>query len=279
MIRRSLYRMLIFMVLIILVGGIYLLHSGYIYCKAYDSDYGVYIGANPEDIDPGFLPQTIVIDAQYFSEDEIHSLKEEGHTVYSYLNLGSIENFRDYYSQYESLTLGTYENWEDEKWINVSNKRWQRFFSKKADELLAKGVDGFFVDNCDVYYNYPTEEIFTGVSTMLKDLKSKNAYVLINGGDTFVLEYLARNESLDDVLDGVNQESVYTTINWDDESFEVNNKENREYFSNYLDTIVAEGKDAYALEYATDEKIADAAFKYAKRKGYGVYISDSLELN
>ena len=256
-----------------------MLFSGFISCKAYDSDYGVYIGSNPEDIDPEFLPQTIVIDAQYFSADEIHSLKEEGHTVYSYLNLGSIETFRDYYSQYESLTLGTYENWEDEKWVNVSDKSWQQFFSDKADELLAKGVDGFFVDNCDVYYNFSTEEIFSGVSAMLKDLKSKNTYVLINGGDAFVLEYLARNDGLDDVLDGVNQESVYTSINWEDESFGVNSKEDREYFSDYLDAVVSEGKDAYALEYATDRNIAESALKYAESKGYGIYISDSLELN
>lgn len=256
-----------------------MLFSGFISYKAYDSDYGVYIGSNPEDIDPEFLPQTIVIDAQYFSADEIHSLKEEGHTVYSYLNLGSIETFRDYYSQYESLTLGTYENWEDEKWVNVSDKSWQQFFSKKADELIGKGVDGFFVDNCDVYYNYQTEEIYTGVSEMLKDLKSKDTYVLINGGDTFVLEYLNRNGSLDAVLDGVNQESVYTKINWDDESFGVNDAEEREYFTNYLDKVVADEKDAYTLEYATDRKIADKALEYAEEKGYGVYVSDSLELN
>ena len=271
--------MLVFMLLIIFVGGMYMLFSGFISCKAYDSDYGVYIGSNPEDIDPEFLPQTIVIDAQYFSEDEIHSLKEEGHTVYTYINLGSIETFRDYYKQYESLTLGIYENWEDEKWIDVSDKNWQKFFSDKADELLAKGVDGFFVDNCDVYYNYQTEEIYNGVSEMLKDLKSKDTYVLINGGDTFVLEYLDRNGSLDDVLDGVNQESVYTSINWDDESFGVNDAEEREYFTNYLDRVMADGKDAYALEYATDRKIADKALEYAKEKGYGVYVSDSLELN
>ena len=41
--------------------------------------------------------KTIVIDAQYFEKVEIDSFKNEGHQVYSYINIGSIENFRDYY--------------------------------------------------------------------------------------------------------------------------------------------------------------------------------------
>ena len=40
---------------------------------------------------------------------------KKGVKVYTYLNVGSIENFRDYYKKYEYLTIGTYENWEEEK--------------------------------------------------------------------------------------------------------------------------------------------------------------------
>ena len=248
-------------------------------CKADNENlYGVYLGMNPEEIEDRDLAQTMVIDAQYYTEDEISALKDEGHNVYTYLNLGSIESFRDYYSDYKDITLGVYENWEDEQWVDVSQAKWQEFISSKADELLAKGVDGFFIDNCDVYYQYPTEEIFTGVSDILEDLKAKGGYVLINGGDAFVTEYYNRNQSLDNVLDGVNQESVYTCIYWDDDSFGINTLEDREYFSDYLNMVMEDDKDAYALEYATDSEIEAEAMEYDIDMGYITYVSHSLEL-
>lgn len=43
--------------------------------------------------------ETVVIDAQYFSKEEIDAFKSEGHKVYSYINIGSIEEFRPYYDE------------------------------------------------------------------------------------------------------------------------------------------------------------------------------------
>ena len=48
--------------------------------------------------------ETVVIDAQYFSAEEIMSFKESGHKVYSYINVGALEDYRDYYSKYEFLS-------------------------------------------------------------------------------------------------------------------------------------------------------------------------------
>ncbi|SEA46475.1 extracellular protein [Pseudobutyrivibrio sp. ACV-2] len=244
-----------------------------------EEPYGVYIGANHEDLKDKDLAKTIVIDAQYYSNEEISDLKKEGHIVYTYLNLGSIESFRDYYDDYKSLTLGTYENWEDEKWVDVTDIAWQQFLSDKADELIDKGVDGFFIDNTDVYYHYATDEVFESVSGILKNLQNKDTYIFINGGDAYVTEYLNRYGSLSDVLDGVNQENVYTTIDWDSDSFTVNAENEREYFLEYLQRVKADGKDAYALDYATDPEIIKASKAFAKEHGYTVYVSKSIELD
>ena len=241
-------------------------------------DYGVFIGAGPEDLHEMEAYNTIVIDAQYFSEDDISKLKQEGHIVYTYLNIGSVEAFRDYQDEYESITLDSYENWEDEKWVDVSNEGWQSFIVQKADELLSKGVDGFFVDNCDVYYQYPNEEIFYGLSNILEDLKNRGGYILNNGGDIYVTEFYNRHSTLDAILDGVNQESVYTCIDWDNESFGVNSDEDRDYFSNYLNMVLDDDKDAYVIEYADNIEIAKAATHYDYDNNFRVYVSNSLEL-
>lgn len=46
--------------------------------------------------------------------------------------------------------------------MDVSNKKWQPFCISHAVKLKAKGVDGFFVDNCDVYYQYPNDAVICG---------------------------------------------------------------------------------------------------------------------
>ena len=139
-------------------------------------------------------------------------------------------------------------------------------------------MDGFFIDNTDVYYHYSTDEVFESVSVILKNLQNKDTYILINGGDTYVTEYLNRYGSLSDILDGVNQENVYTAIDWDSDSFTVNAEDEREYFLEYLQQVKADGKDAYALDYATDPEIIKASKAFAKEHGYTVYVSKSLEL-
>ena len=125
----------------------------------------------------------IVIDAQYFEEEEISKLKESGHTVYSYLNLGSVEKFRPYYKKYKKYSLGTYENWTDEKWIDVSQKEWQDFIvDELAKDILDKGVDGLWVDNCDVYYNFQNDRIYNGVTDIiiLKTIRNGSTLIMMN---------------------------------------------------------------------------------------------------
>ena len=194
-------------------------------------DYGVFLGIEREDLSKIKEYETVVIDAQYFNKSDIDELHKNKQVVYSYLNVGSIENFRDYYSDYVDITLGEYENWEEERWVDVSQSKWQDFILNNLSvSILNKGVDGLFIDNIDVYYEYKQENIYSGVETILKGLKNKNTYISINGGDTFVYEYLERNHNISDVMDAVNQETVYTKINWETETFSQNDEEERKYF-------------------------------------------------
>ncbi|MBQ8967620.1 endo alpha-1,4 polygalactosaminidase [Ruminococcus sp.] len=241
--------------------------------------YGVFIGASPKDAAYMENYDKIVIDAQYFTADEITELKKAGHTVYSYIDLGSVENFRPYYDDYEKFTLDVYENWEEEKWVDVSQEEWQTFVvDELAVSILAKGVDGLFVDNTDVYYHYPTDEMFEGVTAILKGFKALDTYVVINGGDAYVTEYQQRNGNLDGVMDAVNQETIFSKINWDDGTFSDNESSEREYFQDYVKMVSDNGKDVYPLEYTTDEDLIEKIDKFCKDNGYEYYASKTLEL-
>ena len=245
-----------------------------------DHDYGVFLSSGHERMGEMIKYKTVVIDAQYISAEDISSLHAAGCKVLSYINIGSIEDFREYYDRYESCTLGDYEHWDEERWVDVSRPEWQDFMIYDlAPALLDKDVDGLFVDNVDVYYLYHRKDIYEGVTAILKGFKACGTYVCINGGDEYVKEYLARNGSLDEVLDAVNQESVFTSIDWDHERFGRSLREDREYFTEYINLIASAGGDVYLLEYTNSPFLAFKIRSYCRDRGYRFYISDSIELD
>ena len=118
--------------------------------KNCEPEYVVLIGEDNENLDRFPCADVLVIDGEYFTAEDVAYLKNRGvKTIYSYLNIGSIESFRDCYEEYSEYTLGEYENWPDEKWIDVSQEEWRNYIISKGNELSDKGFDGFFVDNVD----------------------------------------------------------------------------------------------------------------------------------
>lgn len=251
--------------------------------NSFTYDYGVFLSVNAGKaaIKRFRNYKTIVIDVQNdFTASDIKKLKKQGHKVYSYINVGSVENYRDYYNRYEDITLGVYENWPDEKWVDVSNTKWHSFIlNDLSQRIIETGVDGFFVDNIDVYYNYHNDGIYKGVENILKGLKKKGK-VIINGGDTFVSEYYEKNHNLDEILDAVNQESVFTRIiDYDKDTFGKSTSEEKKYYQKYLKLVKNANKSCYLLEYTTDKKLGRKIKKYCKKKGYKYYISEKLDLS
>ena len=81
--------------------------------RAFDAPYGVFIGMRGSEAlrDRRVLrTRVLVVDPAHFEEREIASLKESGHTVYGYLNVGSLEAFRPYYGRFRKFVLGRYES-------------------------------------------------------------------------------------------------------------------------------------------------------------------------
>ena len=77
--------------------------------------YVVLIGEDSEIIEKLSDIDLLVIDAEYFSQNDIARLRENGiREIYSYINIGLIESFRSYDTDFEKYTLGAYENWPEE---------------------------------------------------------------------------------------------------------------------------------------------------------------------
>jgi len=241
-------------------------------------EYGGFIGYEGK-LEELAAYETIVIDVQYYDSDEIAAFKEKGHTIYSYINIGALENFRDYYDSYKNLALGEYEHWDEEIWMDVSDPAWRYFIIEElAPELVDKGIDGFFVDNCDVYYQYPQEDILNGVADILSGLKDMCDTVIMNGGDVFIDAYCGRGGNWKDLISGINQETVFTKIIWDEERFTGASEEDKSYFCAYLDRYGSQGADIFLLEYTDDAKLAQEIREFCLAGKYHCFISDSLEL-
>ena len=272
--------MLVALMLLMGVGNNKVFAKSEINSKGIKYEFGVFNSVEEKDIVKLNEYRTIVLDAQNISKKSIRKLRKTGHTVYSYINLGSVENYRDYYKDYEDVTLDVYENWEDERWVDVSKKKWQDFISGTlAKKLVNKGIDGFFVDNVDVYYMYHNDGIFNGVTTILKNFKALGVDVVVNGGDTYVRQYVKRHGKLNKILNAVAQESVFTSIDWDDNNaFIEQDKGDNKYAKSYINFVSKHGGNVYLIEYSTDKKMINKISKYCKKKGYVYYAANNLDL-
>ena len=245
----------------------------------YDERYGVFIGIGRKDINKLKDYQTVIIDAEHFTKADITKLKKAGKTVYTYLSIGSLEDYRSYYKAYKHLAISKYDGWEGEEWVDVSDKSWQKLMLKRAKEFKKKGVDGFFIDNTDVYYEYKEPRIYKGLVKILTDIRKLNARVIINGGDVFVSKYLKENKDLKKIADGVNQEGVFTTLVEDKKKGE----EITKYYLKYLKKLSKKGIHIYLTEYIVednkDEGLEDKIADYCEKRGWDYYISENLELD
>ena len=155
----------------------------------------------------------------------------------------------------------------------------QFFSAEDIRRLQKKGVDGFFIDNCDVYDYAGTKESFEGLVRILRNIRSLGAELVINGGDVFVTKYRNTYGSAQDIMTAVNQESVWSSIRFEQGIFGKQTKEARDYFSDYVKQCQKDGMEVYLLEYTKDKKLIRQIRQYCRKNKFRYYISDSIELD
>lgn len=247
--------------------------------KATNSEaYGVFIGLSADETERLRPYRTVVIEPSAFTAEQIKALQAEGKSVYGYLNLGSLESYRPYYERFANLTLAPYENWPEERWVDVSSPAWQTFVVDELGAAYASlGLDGFFLDNCDVYALYPRENIFNGLTTMLRGLSRYQKPCIVNGGDVFVSACM-ENGTAQTLFEGVNQESVFTKIDFSKKRYTAQDAETRAYYLDYLARAKEAGLKVYLIEYRPSAKLAAEIQRYCADNGFVAYFAYEKEL-
>ncbi len=245
--------------------------------NANTSEYGVFLGINSDKIELLNDYNLVVIEPSEFEKKHIELLHAKGKKVYGYINIGAIENYRPYYDRFKMITLDSYENWEDEKWIDVASVDWQNYLiDVLGQDYSDMGFDGFFLDNADVYYHYEEDEVFEGLCTILKGLKQYDVTLIINGGDVFVKRCIEDN--LYYLFDGVNQETVFTRIDFEHKTYSIQKKSETEYLIEYLSLLKSKGLSVYLLEYGADIELEEKINTYCVENDFLYYNAEGLEL-
>ena len=250
--------------------------------KQMKKDYGVFIGADNIDKIKGY--NVVVVEPASIDIGGVEFLHKTNEKIYAYLNIGSLEEYRPYFNEFKEKTLGLYENWEDEYWVDVSDIAWQNLIvDKLGRDIVDKGFDGFFIDNCDVYYYYPNEEIFNGLSSILQGLRSLNMTkkykidIIINGGDTFVSRCI-ENKTATELFDGVNQECVFTDIDFENKTYKEKDESDRGYFKEYLSNVKKHRLEVYLIEYGANSKLIKEIKNYCNENGFHWYNARESDL-
>ncbi len=170
-------------------------------------------------------------DVGNFTKEQVTQLKNGGRNrVISYLNVGSAETFRSYWSKVpdgfvaakdnKAAHVGAYDGYPDETWMDVGNADYQKLIvDYVAPRLVEQGADGFFLDNLEIVEHEADEKngacsagCRQGGLDLVRRLREKYPNLLIvtqnaTGDITRLGE--TGGVSFPSLLDGISHEEVY----------------------------------------------------------------------
>lgn len=252
-------------------------------------DYGVFLGAKSSKSNLGRLMtyKKAIIEFDEFSNNDISYLKDKGVEIYAYLSIGSLEKYRSYYDEFKQYTFMDYENWPDERWIDVSISSWQDHLYSEATRFKNSGASGIFMDNFDVYYIAMEEyecsqtfknNIYQGCVDILTRLSSLDMKLIINSGTDLLERLHDINSPLLNNISCYTQECVFSSIeDYDHDIFGKQNKEDQDYYLEIID-FMKDYSDILLLEYTKDESLIEDIKGYCQSHNYYYYVSNKVNL-
>ena len=218
-------------------------------------------------------------------EKAVREAVSRGVHVYGYLNVGSVEFGRSYYSKFKHLRLARYDGWDGEYWIDPTAREWQDHILSLAKQIKATGAIGLYLDNTDIYYeilekqirkqysrNLPSARaVYTALSNMILKINALGLIVMPNGGDVFLRKFMIAHPG---IIKTINQEGVF---------FEDLNRKNSsadtQYYKDYCKWAQKRISGKVRIIEYTSSKTEQAKIKaYCIAHGWDVYFSKHKEL-
>lgn len=223
-----------------------------------------------------------VIDTDGISTAAIKAACARGVWVYGYINAGSLERERSYYSRYKHLRIAKYDGWDGEYWIDVTDDAWKAHLVDLAKTIKKTGAIGVYLDNTDIYYmargfHNPTkkppsqEAVYHALEDIVDTIQTDIGLIVMpNGGDNFVRRFITEHPG---IIQTINQEGLFY------EDFRKQSKEETEYRKSYMKWAAKHIKGKVrGIEYC--KKPSEIAYvkAYYAAHGWDVYISKHKNL-
>ncbi len=183
--------------------------------------------------------EIIDIDVLDTEKEVVQKLKKQWKIVIWYINIWSIETYRDDFKDFpQSIVWKVYPWWEDERFLDIKNyNKFKKLIIKRLDIAHEKWFDGIEPDNMDSYDNL--EE--TGFKISQEDMKSYLLWFIweAHKRGMFVVQKNAPelSESLQKFFDWALLEGAFYNNYFSD-------------FSNYID----KEKPVFVVEYTDNSK-------------------------
>ena len=247
--------------------------------------YGAFLGRSNDNTQGFENYKYISLELDEYKDSTIQNLNTKGIYTFAYLNVGSLENYRDYYDDFKHLSIGVYEDWEDEVWIDISDTSWQNFVvNSLAKSFKERGAYGVYMDNADVYtlakeekLNYQSYAL--GLKNIIKGVADLGLKVMINGGSEFLDDMNDKNDNIFDSIWGYHQEEVFSLIiNYDENIFGKQDEEDSSYYKEVAAFMKKKGKEIFFLEYTKDNHLISEIKNYCEAKNYHYYVASNINL-
>ena len=218
------------------------------------NDYGAFLGRIDNDVSGFNQYKYVSVELNEFTHTNIQRLTHNGTNFLAYLNVGSLENYRDYYDEFESLTFKDYDNWPEERWIDVTNQDWQNLIVSLAEGFKNEGAFGVYMDNVDVY----------------SIAKEDN------------MNYQAFGSAIKNMITSVSAlglKEVFSLIDdYDENIFTTQNDEDKAYYQEVAAMMKSKGKEVFFLEYTTNDSLKETIKNYCNSQEFHYYIANTVEL-
>ena len=251
---------------------------------SYD-DYGAFLGRSENNIQGFDNYNYISLELDEYTDQVIQNLNNSGKKLFAYLNVGSLEEYRDYYDQFENITIGEYENWEDEKWLDITNSTWQNYvINTLAKGFKNRGAFGVYMDNVDVYSIAKEEHLNSSayavaLKNIIKGVSDLGLKVMLNGGAEFLDDMNNQNDNIFNSIWGYHQEEVFSLIeDYDNNIFGVQDSEDSSYYKEILTLMKNKNKNLFILEYTTNQTLKEQIKQYCEINNIHFYISSDIDL-
>jgi len=233
------------------------------------SPYGVcYSKIEPSDIQEYKL---LILESDLYNRAEIMQLKAGGTKIFGYLSLGEVSPYKWYYPMLQKIGfLGENENWGS-FYLDISNQKTKDILLKEVlPEIVAKGVDGVFLDTIDAVAPYTVRnEYQPDMLELIREIKKrhKNLNIIQNSG----IFLLSETHTF---IDAVLIEDVVSGYNFSQQKYSIRNEQ---VYTERLRSIEESWKKFnlpfFLLEFADTKTLRDSIRSVLNDERFPYFIS------